>query len=316
MWKMWYYGCPSADSNESLSCPGGIPYGSVGMATSGDGLHWQPFGRVFTASSVVGTFDESRVAVGAVVRLPDELAQRPGELAMYYFGSGSGPHAMPTIGLARSEDGGESWARVSGEAASNAVLWPEAAVEGALAVTQPHVLVLNGSRLRMYYVALHMASDHSFHFALWQAESSDALHWGSKQQLRVAHSLGLGIGSLGLLPRPDGELVVMAGWELPEERDSIGVLLGDLNDTFFEPPRGEEHHLALMPSGAANSWDTFAVGCPFPLVYRGSLYVYFNGFERPNAKGQARSSIGLAVATNTSAYFDLKRVVLTGLIAV
>merc|ERR1712232_317744 len=84
-WRMWYYGCAANGRNTSQhpSCPGGIPYGCVGMAFSTDGLHWVPHAKnpVFLPSTNLGAFDESRVAVGSVVNMGR------GNLAMYYFGS-------------------------------------------------------------------------------------------------------------------------------------------------------------------------------------------------------------------------------------
>ena len=120
-WTCFYYGNRGGYGDAGGGWAGGakcfLPTGWCGMATSADGVQWEPADGANEDSSIFGpnpkvdAWDGLHVGVGDVVRL------RNGTLVMFYLGGSSEPAAFGPagismrIGRALSDDGGVSWQR-------------------------------------------------------------------------------------------------------------------------------------------------------------------------------------------------------------
>jgi len=137
-WKLYYH----ARSGESGS--------RIGVAVSGDGLHWERVGQVLGPGEP-GAFDERGVSSRCVLRVE-------GSYVMLY--EGSNHQNYYGIGLATSPDG-IRWTKEPGDEPGGAVFLhapPGSGRWDARAVGTPCVVPMEDGSYRLYYVGAHEVS--------------------------------------------------------------------------------------------------------------------------------------------------------------
>jgi hypothetical protein len=159
-WKMYYH---TLDPRSGFA---------IGLAVSGDGLHWEKYGQVFGAGEA-GAFDMQGVATRQVIR-------HGGQYLMFY--EGVHPSGHRSMGLAVSDDG-RVWRRQRGAEPDGSVFAHAPSGSGrwdAFAVGTPCVVEVPGEGLRMYYIG-----------------SNEVDHHGLADEMQLTHQIGLALSSDG-----------------------------------------------------------------------------------------------------------------------
>jgi hypothetical protein len=227
------------------------------------------------APGPLGHFDDHGV-------YPSSLVQHGGRLLLYYVGWNPGiepPLFYASIGLAVSDDGGETFERTS-----PAPLLARGEHDPCL-VTAPAVLV-GRERWQMWYVSgirwERRDSGLVSYYHVKYAESSDGVLW--RRDGRVAIELEPGERNIG---RPC--VLVGGGYRMWYGRNSgEGYRLGyaESADGMHWKRRDDEAGLEPAPEG----WDSEAIAYPHVFEHRGRLLMLYNG------NGFGREGFGLAEA--------------------
>lgn len=244
-WRMYYYG-RALDFHDHSVCS--LPTGSVGMATSRDGVHWERKRGIERGGALLAPncdnwwwFDTQHVAVSDVQWIESERIRTGNDgvvCCMFTFGGDNEcvpPPSPPQQrrestpeqpgvrgfrtrpGIALSLDG-LHWSRLEGEHSNGAVLDTGAAGEfDELFCGWPVVARRPSDGLfLMYYHTLDMTRDGRFVVGL--ATSRDALHW-RKREPREPVLLGSETGSGAFDERGIGTRCVLA--LSPRQREHV-----------------------------------------------------------------------------------------------
>lgn len=223
----------------------------------------------------LGAFDDSGVTTSCVIT-------HEGRKYQYYSGWSLGM-TVPFyfyIGLAISDDGGETYRKVSA-----APILERNEVDPYLTAS-PFVLI-EGSIWRMWYVSCtgwelrNGKPQHSYHIKY--AESSDGIHWErngrvcidykSKEEYAIARPS---------IVKEDG---VYKMW-YSHRGASYELGYAESRDGLSWDRRDEESGLEVSDQG----WDSEMLAYPFVFDYRGDRYMLYNG------NGYGETGIGLAVS--------------------
>nr|DAD34912.1 TPA_asm: hypothetical protein HUJ06_005552 [Nelumbo nucifera] len=326
-WYMWYHG--SSDDNPTS--------GSIGLAVSGNGIHWErgtghvrsstDAGMVMNCSNDWWAFDTACIRPSEVVIMSSTKVRGSNAVYwLYYTGFNSekvdfsvapgitvenpervykndnedtqGSILKSLPGLAISQDG-RHWARIEGEHHSGALFDVGSGVEwDSLFVATPRVVFHSNGDLRMYY--------HSFdagcgHFAVGIARSRDGIRW-----VKLGKIMGGGLdGSFD-------ECGVINAHVVRNRRDG-GYLMayegiaadGQRSIGLAVSPDGLKdwrrcgEDAVLKPSADEDGWDNKGVGSPCLVQLEGSPDEW-RLYYRGVGKG-GRTGIGMAVSDGSEA---------------
>ncbi|XP_076942505.1 uncharacterized protein LOC143612398 [Bidens hawaiensis] len=200
-WYMWYTGRPSGNSGP----------GSIGLAVSSNGVHWERGKGVVQSNSDVGlvlkssndwwAFDINGVMPGEILVMSSSKIRANNTVYwLYYTGFSNekveslddslefrlqnpeicgkngevGKVCRSLPGLAMSQDG-RHWARIEGEHHSGSLF--DLGSEGewdSMFISSPQVVFHSNGDLRMYY---HSFDSETGHFAIGLARSRDGMKW-------------------------------------------------------------------------------------------------------------------------------------------
>lgn len=234
--------------------------------------------RPVLAPGPLGHFDDHGVYAASLARGPR------GELYLYYIGWNPGarpPLFYSSIGLARSDDGGLTFAKTSA-----APVMSRSEFDPCL-VTSPCVL-REGDRWRMWYVSgfrWEEAEDglHSY-YHLKYAESADGARWERAGLVCVDLRPGeRNIARPCVLRRGGGGYRM---WYSYNEGRGYRVGYAESGDGLAWARKDGEAGIELSASG----WDSEAMAYPWVFEHAGRSYMLYNG------NGFGREGFGLAVA--------------------
>ena len=286
---MWYSGKNRQIQNQPDF---ELASGAIGVATSNDGIKWEPLAGDETAGAVLApnddwwAFDTLHVGVGDVHVMSNQVVKNSmGLYWMYYFGGdeseptlgGSNGTAPPgsrmCIGVALSNDG-IHWGRVEGEYASGAILEPR---EGEVFVGWPQVVQASSSP-DLWYMYFHVLCKETRRFKVGCAQSKNCVEWQRLDAYIFEPALSDGAFDAGGVSARcvlrDGdewlmyyEAINLMGTHsigLARSRDGIGW-------TRTDKP-------VLEPSADPSSWDAKAVSRPWVVPCGdGSAMLYYVG---------------------------------------
>ncbi|CAL9168776.1 uncharacterized protein LOC103996730 [Musa acuminata AAA Group] len=305
-WLMWYHG--RGDEGDS-----------IGVAVSGNGIHWErgsgpvttsdDVGQVMRRSSDWWAFDTASVSPSDVLIMSSDNLTAPGAVYwLYYTGSSqekleipcedAGDQCRPRFvslpGLAISQDG-RHWARIEGEHHSGALFDAGSAGEwDALFAASPKVVYHGRGDLRMYY---HSFDQRNGHHAVGIARSGDGIRW-----VKLGEVLGRGpAGSFDeagarnahvVRNQRDGSYLMAYEGVSVEGATRIGLAVS--SDGLKNWRRwGDE--VILEPSTDEDGWDSRGVGAPCLLqIMEGGgeeWRLYYTGIGK-----DGRAGIGMAVS--------------------
>lgn len=223
----------------------------------------------------LGRFDDSGVMCSSLVERPD------GKLLLYYGGWNRG-YTVPfynSIGLAVSDDGGESFRRVS-----IAPIVPRDDVDPCF--TSGPVVMVEGELWRLWYLSCvrweRTAAGLRHYYNIRYAESADGLRW-RKHPAPVIDFAGPGEYAISQ-PRVlrDGDLYRM--W-YSHRGQSYRIGYATSPDGVRWQRRDAEVGIDVSPEG----WDSESIEYACVIDHGGKRYLFYNG----NRYGQ--TGVGLAV---------------------
>lgn len=307
-WRLYYY-CRSKSFPEGVAPAFGT--GSIAMATSADGVHWERHkghlegGAIFTPSDDESAFDAMHVGIGNVIRNGDEWV-------MSYFG---GDATIPTElggtpisqgyqfkgyrcrpGVARSSDG-INWTRVAGPGYGGAAVDIGDDIYGAF----PSIF-FNGEEYILYHTAL---SPKYFYWDTKIASSTDLVSWkdrGSLQWERGAQSWetgGLVTRHVMRNPFRRGKKWLMVYTALdanyPLYTRRVGIADSDDGITWTQ-----KYKDPIFFPAEAHQWD--GGGTAYAQLVRNgkNFHLYYYGFAHGNNKSGVQRGIGLAVSDGSN----------------
>lgn len=304
-WWMYYY-CRSSDFPEGVAP--GFGTGSIALAKSDDGIHWERFdgplkgGAIMVPSDDPEDFDSTNIGVGQVIR-------HNGEWLMAYFG---GDSTLPTEiagtavhegyqfkgyrgrpGIARSSDG-IHWERVRGAGARGA------ATDGADTIYSAFpTIVADGDRFLMIYTAL---TPRMFYWQARVASSTDLVNWEELGPLNWSDGpadwelsgMVTRTVQLNFLDDVDGKfLMIHTGLDgrFPRMLRLNGAAVSDdgLNwrHLYDEP---------IFTPAPINRWDGGGVAYPNLVPVGDRLHLYYYGYAHPRNTFSPQRGIGLAIS--------------------
>lgn len=320
-WYMWYHGRP--DGNNACD--------SIGVAVSGNGIHWARGAAQARSSADVGlvmsrsrnwwAFDTESVRPSELVIMSSPMYSAV--YWLYYTGYSSEKVDLPGLtkfplqnpemvdcehpasgkifkslpGLACSQDG-RHWARIEGDHHSGALL--EVGSRGewdSLFIAAPHVVVHRSEDLRMYY---HSYDAEKGQFGIGMARSRDGIRWVKLGKIMEGGSKG-SFDELGMMNacvvrhQKDGRYMMayegVGGMSHGRRKRSIGLAVSP--DGLKNWERLQE--TPVLEASEENGWDNRAVGSPCLIQMEGNQVdqwrLYYRGVGQ-----QGRAGIGLAVS--------------------
>jgi predicted GH43/DUF377 family glycosyl hydrolase len=307
-WQCYYYGNNGSWKNGVKSF---VPTGSVGLATSSDGITWTKYravhqadGAILSPSDDPEAWDACHIGVGDVVVNPNDS----NELIMYYFGGSNekvsiaGPPPASSsdlafqglrmrIGIARSVDNGRTWKKDpmfcldSDPSEGLFCSWPRVLTPGSI-----------GDPWRMFYHAFNGVT-----FRVFEAKSPDGLHWERTGLVLTgtpnAFDAG-GIGTRDVVAWRDGLLMIYEGVEEGVE----GIRKHRIGAAFCR--NGENQKWLKLNDGnpilepgvpPLGNWCKHVIGTPFVVnMPDGSLRIYHCGSDQSGGK----MSIGVVASVS------------------
>ncbi|KAI3812032.1 hypothetical protein L1987_16733 [Smallanthus sonchifolius] len=319
-WYMWYYGRSG----------GNLDPGSIGLAVSSNGVHWERGKGVVQSNSDVGVvlkssndwwaFDTNGVMPGEIVIMSSSKTRASNAVYwLYYTGFSNekieslddslefslenpekdgkngefGKICRSLPGLAMSQDG-RHWARIEGEHHSGSLF--DLGSEGewdSMFISSPQVAFHSSGDLRMYY---HSFDSEKAHFAIGVARSRDGMRW-----MRLGKIMGSGgVGEFdeyGVMnpcvvrnKKDGGYYMVYEGVGVDGSR-SIG--LAQSSNGLKDWHRVEGGPI-LKPGVEKGCWDDGRVGSPCLVHMEGEKdewRLYYKGVGQ-----NGHSGIGMAVS--------------------
>ncbi len=244
----------------------------TGLATSADGIEWEPQGAVFAP-------DPQSWEAGYIAGNGSALVYRD-EFWYWYV---AGPRNAGRIGLARSRDG-RAWRREPAPVLRNGPFesWDERAV------ADPYVV-----RIEPYFYLYYLGHDRADppRQRLGVARSTDGTHWEKLRANPIVEP-----GSPGSFDEAgDGEPAVWQShgyyWMLFTGRDFSEVRrLGLARST-------DGVHWARLPAvfSGAQAWDAKVICDPAVVMEGGEIHVWFGGGDAASPDGNLHGQIGFAV---------------------
>jgi len=218
----------------------------------------------------LGFFDDHGVFGTSVV-------EHEGRVLLYYLGWNPGPRPLfyPSIGLAVSDDGGETFTRFS-----RAPILARSEVDPWM-VSAPSVRHDDG-QWRMYYISgIGWEGDRSF-YDVKIARSDDGVRWKPTGDVAIALREGeSNVARLNVTRRGDG----YEGWYSYEAGQGYRIGYATSPDGESWERRDDEAGIDVSPGG----WDSEAVAYPWLVPGDGADHLLYNG------NGFGRDGIGLAV---------------------
>ncbi|XP_068636889.1 uncharacterized protein [Aristolochia californica] len=304
-WYMWYHG--SSGNGEA---------DSIGLAVSGNGVHWErgsehvqssvDAGIVFRCGQDWWAFDTNSVRPSDVLIMSSNKVRAATAVYwLYYTGFTSEKVSLPRVandcssdpallslpGLAISQDG-RHWARIEGEHHSGALFDVGAGGNwDSHFIAAPRVVFHRTGDLRMYYHSLDASTGC---FSIGMARSRDGIRWIKLGKILGGGSAGsfdeAGVLNGHVMMKKDGSYwMAYEGVATTGER-CIGVAESD--DGIKDWRRCGEGPV-LVPSSEQLGWDNKAVGSPCLVRMDGNdeWRLYYRGIGE-----EGRSGIGLAVS--------------------
>nr|XP_043640093.1 uncharacterized protein LOC122611181 [Erigeron canadensis] len=319
-WYMWYYGRSGGSSGS----------GSIGLAVSSNGIHWErgkggvqsgsDVGLVLKSSTDWWSFDTNGVMPGEIVIMSSSKIRASNAVYwLYYTGfsnekieflddslgfslenpescvknGGFGKICRSLPGLAMSQDG-RHWARIEGDHHSGALF--DLGSEGewdSMFISSPQVVFHSSGDLRMYY---HSFDNEKGHFAIGMARSRDGMRWVKLGKIMGGGRSG-NFDEYGVMnpcvvrnKKDGGYLMVYEGVNV-DGRRAIG--LAQSTDGLKEWCRVEGEPI-LKSTEEKGCWDDEGVGSPCLVHMEGEndeWRLYYKGIGQ-----NGHSGIGMAVS--------------------
>ncbi|KAI7733305.1 hypothetical protein M8C21_008510 [Ambrosia artemisiifolia] len=319
-WYMWYSGRPG----------GNMGPGSIGLAVSSNGIHWERGKGVVQSNSDVGlvmkcsndwwAFDTNGVMPGEVLVMSSSKIRASNAVYWLYYtgfsnekievldnslefrlenpercgGKGEfGGICRSLIGLAMSQDG-RHWARIEGEHHSGALI--DLGLEGewdSMFISSPQVVFHSNGDLRMYYHSFDLEKGQ---FAIGMARSRDGMRWKKLGKIMGGGRVG-DFDEYGVMDpcvvrnkKDGGYFMVYEGVDV-DGRRSIG--LAQSSDGLKDWHRVEGRPI-LKPAQETGCWDDGRVGSPYLVHMEGEKdewRLYYQGIGQ-----NGRVGIGMAVS--------------------
>ncbi|XP_054825749.1 uncharacterized protein LOC129323178 [Prosopis cineraria] len=280
-WYMWYHGRPNDSTSDS-----------IGLAVSGDGVHWTRgtqnarssghVGCVLNPSSKWWAFDTESIRPSQMVVMSNQL--HSAVYWLYYTGysseevnpSGSSTNLIvqnpesvypkdrrnngkifkSLPGLACSQDG-RHWARIEGDHHSGAVLDVGTGNDwDSLFIAAPNVVVHSSDDLRMYY---HSFDVKTGRYAIGMARSRDGMRWIKLGKIIGLFDDELGVRKANVVRNNGGNYLMAYECVAADGRTSIGV--AESPDGLKNWTKIQEEP-TLMPLEDDHGWDSEGVGSP------------------------------------------------------
>lgn len=315
-WYMWYHGRSG----------GNLDPGSIGLAVSSNGIHWERGKGVVQSGSDVGlvlkssndwwSFDTNGVMPGEIVIMSSSKIRASNAVYwLYYTGfsnekiefldnslefslenpenGGKGKICRSLAGLAMSQDG-RHWARIEGEHHSGSLF--DLGSEGewdSMFIASPQVVFHASGDLRMYYHSFDLEKGH---FGIGMARSRDGMRWVKLGKIMGAGRIG-NFDEYGAMnpcvvrnKKDGGYLMVYEGVGADGERCiGLALSLDGLKDW-----RRVEGGPILKRAEENGCWDDGGVGSPCLVHMDGEddeWRLYYTGIGRDGHTG-----IGMAVS--------------------
>jgi predicted GH43/DUF377 family glycosyl hydrolase len=305
-WWMYYYG-RSKRFPEDIAPSFGM--GSIGLATSDDGINWQRHeghlaeGAIFTPSDDPDAFDALMVGTGEIMRYGDQWV-------MAYYG---GDSTIPTEidgkpvwnsyqgrgyrlrpGIATSRDG-LHWERVRGNAPMGAAV----DIGDAIYAAFPS-LIHDGTRFLMQYSAIRVGT------AFWEsrvAASTDLTNWEDLGTIHWEDGVKIwerrGMVSRQIVPNfltDDGKWLMIYGGLDGRYSSMLRVMGAAVSDDAIN-----WRHITDEPffyPSSLDRWDGSGVSIANLVQAGDELRMYYYGFADPMVTNRPARGIGLAVSTD------------------
>ncbi|KAJ0455110.1 putative glycosyl hydrolase, five-bladed beta-propellor domain superfamily [Helianthus annuus] len=321
-WYMWYGGRPAGNS-VSVS-------GSIGVAVSSNGIHWERGKGVVQSNSDVGlvlkssndwwAFDTNGVMPSEILIMSSSKIRASNAVYwLYYTGFSNekiesldnslefrlenpdscgkngefGKIRRSLPGLAMSQDG-RHWARIEGEHHSGALL--DLGSEGewdSMFISSPQVVLHSNGDLRMYY---HSFDSEKGQFAIGMARSRDGMRWMKLGKIMGGGRVGdfdeYGVKNPCVVrnKKDGGYFMVYEGVDV-DGRRSIG--LAQSSDGLKDWHRVEGGPI-LKPAQETGCWDDGWVGSPYLVHMEGEKDEWRLYYQGVGQNGHA--GIGMAVS--------------------
>ncbi len=307
-WWMYYYG-RSTRFPEDIAPAFGM--GSVGLATSSDGINWDRHeghlaeGAIFAPSDDPEAFDALMVGTGEVMRHGDEW------IMAYQGGDTSTPTELDSVavwesyqargyrlrpGIARSKDG-IHWERVRGNGTMGAAVDIGDAIYAAFPA-----IIHDGDRFLLYYSAIRVGT------AFWEcriASSTDLVDWESLGTLRWEDGPKIwerrGMVSRQIVPNflnDEGKWLMIYGGLDGRYSSMLRVMGAAVSDDALN-----WRHLTDEPffyPSMLDQWDGSGVSYANLVQAGDDLRMYYYGFADSMARDVPGRGIGLAVSKDGS----------------
>ncbi|KAL8196466.1 hypothetical protein R6Q57_024761 [Mikania cordata] len=319
-WYMWYGGRSG----------GNLDPGSIGLAVSSNGIHWERGKGVVQSNSDVGVvlkssddwwaFDTNGVMPGEIVIMSSSKTRASSAVYWLYY-TGFSNEKIESLnnslefslenpenygkngefrticrslpGLAMSQDG-RHWARIEGDHHSGSLF--DLGSEGewdSMFISSPQVVLHSSGDLRMYY---HSFDSGKGHFAIGLARSRDGMRWMKLGKIMGGGRVG-DFDEYGVMnpcvvrnKKDGGYLMVYEGVDV-DGRRSIG--LAQSSNGLKEWHRVEGGPV-LKPGVEKGCWDDRWVGSPYLVHMKGEKdewRLYYKGVGQ-----NGHSGIGMAVS--------------------
>ncbi|KAI3729211.1 hypothetical protein L6452_17864 [Arctium lappa] len=315
-WYMWYHGRSGVN----------LDPGSIGLAVSSNGIHWErgkgvvqsgsDVGLVLKSSSDWWSFDTNGVMPGEIVIMSSSKIRASNAVYwLYYTGfsnekiefldnslefslenpenGGKGKICRSLAGLAMSQDG-RHWARIEGEHHSGSLF--DLGSEGewdSMFIASPQVVFHASGDLRMYYHSFDLEKGH---FGIGMARSRDGMRWVKLGKIMGGGRIG-NFDEYGVMnpcvvrdKKDGGYLMVYEGVGVDGKR-CIGLALS--SDGLKDWRRVEDGPV-LKRAEENGCWDDGGVGSPCLVHMEGEddeWRLYYTGIGRDGHTG-----IGMAVS--------------------
>ncbi|XP_076948358.1 uncharacterized protein LOC143620577 [Bidens hawaiensis] len=315
-WYMWYHGRPE----------GNLDPGSIGLAVSSNGIHWERGKGVVQSNSDVGlvlkssndwwAFDTNGVMPGGIVIMSSSKTRGSNALYwLYYTGFSSekiesledysafglenlengefGKMRRSLPGLAMSHDG-RHWARIEGEHHSGSLFdsGPKGEWDSTF-IASPQVVLHTSGDLRMYY---HSFDSEKGHFAIGLARSRDGMRWVKLGKIMGGGQIG-NFDEYGVMNpcvvrnKKDGGYFMVYEGVGGDGRRSIGLAQSSNGLKDWHRVEGGP---VLEPGFKNGCWDDGGVGSPCLVHMEGEKdewRLYYKGEGR-----EGHTGIGMAVS--------------------
>ena len=341
---MYYYGRADCQKwKKDVPIINGLPFGSIGLATSEDGISWKKFhgpilgGAVLHPSENDSAFDCAFVAISDMV--PAQRASSMAEDAwkLFYFGGGLDYGVIPGVpgkfqalpwlpGMATSPDG------VHFSRHTSPILnvgprgdWDHYSVSAPRVLPPGPAVNPKDKFAGKWYMTYHAREDETLpegatrpagFFSVGVAVSEDGRQWEKKGKVLSRGEPGTwddgGIGFRHVF-KAGGKYAMVYEACSASFQFALGIATSE-DGLVWEKARDigpQPGGPVFLPRSGEDAWDNFVVGTPY-VVPRpdGSLWMYYLGVGKK--EGQQRLSRGIGLAVSDGIDFAVWNRVVTG----